>query len=498
MDELVASLYPDIPHVMCISEHHLNYIQIQLITLDEYKRCAEYCRQSFQKGGVCMYILKKLSFTSVNLTKYCKDKDLEACAIKLKLSTTNICILTVYRSPVGNFQFFLNGLEAILKIVYKPNILLIICGDINVNYLEESKEKHELNALLNSYNLKSIIQFPTRITKNSSTAIDNIFLDITKFVHFRISPVPNGLSDHDAQMLDIYTNERIDKCSKQKVKYIRKFNEFSIQEFQVQLSKESWQNVFFTSNSDVNNIYNSFLNTYLQIFHSCFPKIKIFESQSTNKWITSGIINSCKKKKDLYLLVKSNSDKNLKNYYLRYCKILADIIKTAKKLYFKNKITHAHNKVKATWNIIKSNVGRNNNEQVIDNMDENNGECSSKINAEKFNEYFIKMSVNISEKIKNKNKLNTNNTNYSPYNLAQFYNFKYNNISLHNTSTGEILKIIKNFAWKNSQGFDEIPLKLLKVSAPFIASPLCYIINKSLSTGIFPEQNEIFNHCPTT
>jgi Notch-like protein len=214
----------------------------------------------------------------------------------------------------------------------------------------------------------------------------------------------------------------------------------------------------------------------------------IFERQSTNKWITSGIMNSCKKKKDLYLLVKSNNDENLKNYYLRYCKILANIIKTAKKLYFKNKITHAHNKVKVTWNIIKSNVGKNNNGMVIDNMDVNNKVSSSKINAEKFNDYFIKMAVNISEKIKNKNKLNTNNTNYSPFNLAQFYNLKYNNIKLHNTSTGEILKIIKNFAWKNSQGFDEIPLKLLKISAPFIASPLCYIINKSLSAGIFPDR----------
>jgi hypothetical protein len=56
MDELVASLYPDLPHVMCISEHHLNNMQIKLITMDEYKRCTEYCGQSFQKGGVCMYV----------------------------------------------------------------------------------------------------------------------------------------------------------------------------------------------------------------------------------------------------------------------------------------------------------------------------------------------------------------------------------------------------------------------------------------------------------
>ncbi|MDR2457636.1 MAG: endonuclease/exonuclease/phosphatase family protein [Clostridiales Family XIII bacterium] len=179
-----------------------------------------------------MYLLKRLSFTSIYLTKYCKDKDLEACAIKLKLSLTNICILTIYRSPTGNYQFFLKGSETILKKVYKPNIHFIICGDFNINYLDESKGKKDLNNLLNSYNLDSIIQFPTRITKNSRLSIDNIFLDVSKFVQFKIFPVPNGLSDHDAHVLEIYKNERIYKRSIQKVKYIRKIDEFTIQEFQ--------------------------------------------------------------------------------------------------------------------------------------------------------------------------------------------------------------------------------------------------------------------------
>jgi hypothetical protein len=33
----------------------------------------------------------------------------------------------------------------------------------------------------------------------------------------------------------------------------------------------------------------------------------------------------------------------------------------------------------------------------------------------------------------------------------------------------------------------EIPLKILKISIPFIKSPLTYIINKSITDGIFPE-----------
>jgi hypothetical protein len=47
--------------------------------------------------------------------------------------------------------------------------------------------------------------------------------------------------------------------------------------------------------------------------------------------------------------------------------------------------------------------------------------------------------------------------------------------------TKEISEIIKSLKWKNSHGYDEIPIKILKI----IISPLTYICNKSLSTGIF-------------
>jgi hypothetical protein len=53
---------------------------------------------------------------------------------------------------------------------------LITGGDININYLIESKEKQELNNVLKSYNFVRIIYFPARITNNSSPAIDTIHL----------------------------------------------------------------------------------------------------------------------------------------------------------------------------------------------------------------------------------------------------------------------------------------------------------------------------------
>jgi hypothetical protein len=108
-------LHPELLDILCISEHHLKSMQMQLISLEEYNLGSEFCRQSSHKGGVCMNVLKRFSFSVINITKYCKDKDLEACAIKLKLLFMNVCTLTIYRSPSGNFPFFLNGLENILK-----------------------------------------------------------------------------------------------------------------------------------------------------------------------------------------------------------------------------------------------------------------------------------------------------------------------------------------------------------------------------------------------
>jgi hypothetical protein len=51
-DELLNFLEPNLPHVLCISEHHLNQLELGLIQLDNYTLGASYCRNSLKKGGV--------------------------------------------------------------------------------------------------------------------------------------------------------------------------------------------------------------------------------------------------------------------------------------------------------------------------------------------------------------------------------------------------------------------------------------------------------------
>jgi Notch-like protein len=70
--------------------------------------------------------------------------------------------------------------------------------------------------------------------------------------------------------------------------------------------------------------------------------------------------------------------------------------------------------------------------------------------------------------------------------LSKILHNPFPNIKFNNTSTKEIERIIKYIRVKNLHGYDGITTKMLKVSAPYISSPLNYICNKSLRSGTFP------------
>jgi exonuclease III len=92
-------------------------------------------------GGICIFVNKNLNFKNVDIQKFLHERDFEAGAVKLSVNSNNICILSIYRAPSGNFALFLDKLEMILNLLYKNNTQLIICGDININFHDEKNKK---------------------------------------------------------------------------------------------------------------------------------------------------------------------------------------------------------------------------------------------------------------------------------------------------------------------------------------------------------------------
>ncbi len=82
--------------------------------------------------------------------------------------------------------------------------------------------------------MHSAVDFPTGVTKNSSTAIDNIFIDKVKNSNYSIEPFINGLSDNEAQILVLHNINIWYQKAQPTVK--RKINEITIAQFKLNLS----------------------------------------------------------------------------------------------------------------------------------------------------------------------------------------------------------------------------------------------------------------------
>jgi len=190
------------------------------------------------------------------MDKYSNEKDTEICAVKLHILSCTIIIITVYRSPTGNVAYVLNNMEAALNQVYNNTLDIILCGDFNINYLNDNQNKQALNSSLTSYGLYSIIDFPTRIHNNSHTMIDSIFINKFKNENYSVSSLINGLSDHDAQVLSLF-NIIVPDDRNEFYSY-RKISEHSLNEFQTSLRHEAWENVFSNNDNDTNTIFNNF------------------------------------------------------------------------------------------------------------------------------------------------------------------------------------------------------------------------------------------------
>jgi hypothetical protein len=225
---------------------------VLLYKLFGYTLGSSYSRQTFQKGGLSIFIRKDLCYNRIDVSYCCEEKNFEPCAVQLEIKGFNIIIIGIYRSPSVDFGHFLRLLDSTLRYLQKPQTEFVICGDINIDYITDNHRKKQLAFLLNTYYLVHIVDFPTRVIRNLGTVIDNIFVDNYRVNSFTISSIVNGLSDHDAQYLilkNVYIKSNITP-TKYRTGLI---NNNTIKTFQQLLKYETWESVYL--NSDVNGMF---------------------------------------------------------------------------------------------------------------------------------------------------------------------------------------------------------------------------------------------------
>jgi predicted lactoylglutathione lyase len=153
----------------------------------------------------------------------------------------------------------------------------------------------------------------------------------------------------------------------------------------------------------------------------------------------------------LYVLRRTTGNPELVKHYKRYCKILSDTIKLAKKLHYNNFIINSKNKTKTTWDVIRSVTNSKSDKNIISSVSTGGKKYDNpQTMANIFNNHFIMPSNQIQSNIP------TNVSNFLSY-LFEVYKQPFPNIKMTTVTRNEIKDITKSLRWKNSKGYDEIP-----------------------------------------
>jgi hypothetical protein len=191
----------------------------------------------------------------------------------------------------------------------------------------------------------------------------------------------------------------------------------------------------------------------------------------------------------LYEEKKESNKPILNTYYKNYSKILERVINQTKKMSYEKQINNSKNKIKTTWRIINNKLQKK--ENSVNTYSLNiDGELTSNCNviANIFNNYFTDVAYNIHKRIKDIGPTNKSKPMCHMSYLTNAFVSPFPSIKITKTTSSEIEKTILSLQSSHSHGYDEISNNILKTCKSFISEPICFLCNKVLFEGIYPDR----------
>jgi exonuclease III len=128
--------------VLCFTEHWLSSDHINIVNIDQFKLVSSFNRNN-RGGGSCIFVRKFLHTKEINyLYGIGLEKSFELSAVELV--DLKIVLVCIYRSPDGDFNEFLHKLELVMNRIQGSRKRLILCGDWNINFLQQSTKLQDL------------------------------------------------------------------------------------------------------------------------------------------------------------------------------------------------------------------------------------------------------------------------------------------------------------------------------------------------------------------
>ena len=451
-----------------------------------------------EKGGDLLYVakhLKSIQREDLNSMLY-KSKQLESSFVEIDNSSSkNIICASIYRHPSMDLECFnQNYLIPLLDKILKENKQLFLMGDFNADLLKIEIDQYISNHfdIITSYLLVPHIIYPTRITENTKSLIDNIYSNSINFQEGISGNITISISDHLAQFLIIPL--KYDKISEKHNLFRRDMKNFVKDEFIRDLTDANLNNIVINQ-PNLNEAFNNFEDKINIVINKHMPLKKLTKrdlKQKLKPWITKGILISMKRRDKLYKKYINCKNILFKNVYFENYKQLRNMIvnlcRNSKRVYFNQFFTENANNIRNTWKGIKSiiNIKSTENSEPITLIDNKEILSDPKRVANSFNTYFSTIAGDLQEKM-----------HYTNHDFHHYLtNRNENSFFLSPTNKYEIIDIITSIDIDKAVGPHSIPSNILHLIKDIISEPLSNIINHSFEKGIYLDNLKIAKTIP--
>ena len=389
---------------------------------------------------------------------------------EVEINKNKVAVGVIYKSPNTSYGIYAEIQEILAFITTKYSHVLLM-GDFNIDLLKNDRPAEFLkNVILQPFALHQVINEPTRITKDTATLIDHIF--VTNPDSVKGSGVVDfpGISDHCL----IFMSYSLKRPKFTPTKVVRRdFKNFNKDTFIVDMERAPWGNIHTIDENNLELGINDKVTILENIFKNNIDKHAPYKEFTIKRPINSAWMN------DEILSLMDSRDR-YKNFYNRY-----------KDDYFFDRYKELRNEV--NHKIRRAKI-REFNESVNNKiMDSRSFHRELKKHNVVSSKKSVDMKCQFPPDTLNDTFCESHNAEVDLDKIARTINSinskprKGGNFQFTEVTELEVIETVKTLK-SNACGVDDISAFFVKLSIMHAASAITEIINASLNQALFPDR----------
>ena len=469
-----------IVHLIGMCESFLTDTMKAMANLENYTAFHK-CRVNKSGGGVSLFVHDSVTLIGPISSPF--NDNFESIMLEVMYKGKRIQISEFNRPPNCPQSILDSGLQEIVRLSDKYD-LSVLCTDQNLDLLKTHlyKPSRDFLSFMLDNEFVPYIMKPTRVTHCSSTLIDNIYIRRKNKVLMKNYSyiLIDGMSDHFPCFVsyELYRSKPYENYITMEK---RKLDDVNVARIQQDLLFHDWSDV---DSLNVNDGY-SYLNkvvTDMMDKHAPKKLVKVkIDDKFYEPWMTVGIKRSNRKCRLLCNKARCSGLMSDQQLYKDYRNALNRIKLHEKRVHYESVFQKIGKNSKLLWNVIHGVLKKANNKHHIGELLYKNKVLTDKQEiGNAFSEHF----VSVGQRLQNSLADNAYVAESDGCKNVKKVNVK---MRFKRVSEGELCKIVSNLKPKNSSGIDGVSNNLLKKLIAIIKKPLCVIVNKSLTSGVFPD-----------